>query len=367
MARRRRGRSGRSVDTPSTSRATAATGRRPAARAAAPLALAGVVVLLVGGWWFGLGGRLPFSVGATGSTTAEPRESSNQLTPMTIESIQGGPHLVFQNVIRSADYAEVSLVPLEAPAGARISTDLVCERVHFAAGRGLCLAGEHGETSEYSAILFDDSFSPGRRIALDGAPAFAQVARDGRFGAISIQTRPSTPEAPIAPLDALLVDMTSGQVVANLDTYRIVRDGKVETDPDMDVWGVTFRDDGSFLASIRTKGNVYLVEGELGSDQLTIKAPNVSAPSLSPDGTRVAYAKLVSSIGPTWRLHVMDLETLEETPLAETRSIDEQPEWLDDDTILYGLATDIWSARADGTGDPQPYLFSGLSPAVVSP
>jgi Tol biopolymer transport system component len=135
----------------------------------------------------------------------------------------------------------------------------------------------------------------------------------------------------------------------------------------MDVWGVTFRNDGSFLASIRTNGNVHLVEGEVGSDELTIKAPNVSAPSLSPDGTRIAYAKLVSSIGPTWRLHVMDLETLEETPLAETRSIDEQPEWLDDDTILYGLATDIWSVKADGSGDPQPYLFGGLSPVVVNP
>ena len=54
-----------------------------------------------------------------------------------------------------------------------------------------------------------------------------------------------------------------------------------------------------------------------------------------------------------------------ETPLAETRSIDDQPEWLDDDTILYGLATDTWSVAADGTGQPRPFMFGALSPAVV--
>ena len=64
---------------------------------------------------------------------------------------------------------------------------------------------------------------------------------------------------------------------------------------------------------------------------------NVECPSISPDNTRVAYKKWV---GDTWQLHVLDLATMRETPLAEKRHIDDQVEWLDDERILYGLGTD---------------------------
>jgi len=296
------------------------------------------------------------------ASTNNPRDP---LEPLTMDSIQRGPHLVFQNVIRSDDYAAVSLVPLAAPGGARLSSDLVCERVHFARERGLCLAGEHGEVSEYHAVVFDADFKAGRPIGLNGAPSYARVSPDGRYGALSIQTRPPTPESPLAPLQTLLVDMTSGRILVDLADFTLTRDGVELAEGDVDVWGVTFRNDGTFLASVRTAGNIYLVEGDVESERMVVLAPNVSAPSLSPDGSRMAYAKLVSSIGPTWRFHVMDLATMAETPLAETRSIDDQPEWLNDDTILYGLATDIWSVPANGTGEPRPFIFGALSPAVV--
>jgi hypothetical protein len=325
----------------------------------------GLVALLVVGW-LALGVSRP-GTGPDGSPPAGSTAPSTRdpLEPLTIESIQRGPHLVFQNVVRGEDYAEVSLVRLDAPAGARLSTGLVCERVHFAGGAGLCLAGEHEEVSTYFAQVFDAAFQPGPPIALDGAPAFVRISPDGRYGAISVQTRPSTPEAPVAPLQTLLVDMATGRILADLRDFAVVRDGTTLEDPALDAWGVTFRDDGTFFASIRTAGNTYLVEGDVEGERMTVRASNVSAPALSPDGTRLAYAKLVSSIGPTWRFHVLDLATMEETALAETQSIDEQPEWLDDATVLYGLATDIWSVPADGSGQPQPFLFGGLSPAVV--
>ena len=88
-------------------------------------------------------------------------------------------------------------------------------------------------------------------------------------------------------------------------------------------------------------------------------------PRCRPDGTRVAYAKLVSNIGPTFRFHVLDLATMIETPLAETTSIDDQMEWLDDQHLLYGLAADTWVVPADGTGTPSLFLPNGLSASVV--
>ena len=56
-----------------------------------------------------------------------------------------------------------------------------------------------------------------------------------------------------------------------------------------------------------------------------------------------------------WRLHILDLNTGHEAIVNETRSVDDQAEWLDNDHLLYGLprnvagsaSTDIWLARAD--------------------
>jgi hypothetical protein len=62
---------------------------------------------------------------------------------------------------------------------------------------------------------------------------------------------------------------------------------------------------------------------------------------------------------------VLDLATGRETPLAETRSVDDQVEWLDDNRILYGLIKDVWVVRADGRGKPRIYVRDALSPAVV--
>ena len=74
-----------------------------------------------------------------------------------------------------------------------------------------------------------------------------------------------------------------------------------------------------------------------------------------------------------WRLAVDDLATGKETLLAETRSVDDQVEWLDDSTVLYALprsgseatTTDVWQVPADGTGSPSVYIPQASSPAVV--
>ena len=55
-----------------------------------------------------------------------------------------------------------------------------------------------------------------------------------------------------------------------------------------------------------------------------------------------------------------------------SRSIDDQIEWLDDDTILYGMPhegvagdTDVWMLEADGSGEPEVFIEHAWSPSVV--
>jgi Tol biopolymer transport system component len=116
---------------------------------------------------------------------------------------------------------------------------------------------------------------------------------------------------------------------------------------------------------MRTGGRTWLIEGSVRERRARTLHENVECPSLSPDGTRVAYKKRVEEGSVIWRLHVLDLRTMEETPLAESRTVDDQAEWLDDGTVLYGLDAGVWAVPADGGGAPRRLLSDALSPAVL--
>ena len=100
---------------------------------------------------------------------------------------------------------------------------------------------------------------------------------------------------------------------------------------------------------------------------------NVECPSLSPDGTKIAFKKASGpSTARKWRFTVLDLRTGVETALPETRSIDDQLAWLDDDHVLYGVPrgssgrTDVWVSPLTG-GAPRMLVPDADSPAAVTP
>lgn len=100
---------------------------------------------------------------------------------------------------------------------------------------------------------------------------------------------------------------------------------------------------------------------------------NVECPSLSPDGTRIAYKKLQrGSNSAGWRVHVLDLETGADLALPGERGIDDQVEWLDDERLMYGLLRRVgyasqtwWVVPADGSRQPSVFIPEAWSPAVV--
>ena len=121
-----------------------------------------------------------------------------------------------------------------------------------------------------------------------------------------------------------------------------------------------------FYATLASGGRTYLVEGSVSGRQMRTLRENVECPSLSPDGQRLAFKKRVGGLlRPVWQFHVLDLATMTETPLAESRSIDDQIEWLDDRQVLYGDGSTVWVAAADGSGQPRKFLSQASSPTVL--
>jgi Tol biopolymer transport system component len=108
------------------------------------------------------------------------------------------------------------------------------------------------------------------------------------------------------------------------------------------------------------------VRGSISGRRVEVLHENVECPSVSPDGTRVAYKKRVGSYG-LWHVTVLDLATMRETPLAELDPIDDQIEWLDDHTVLYHNGGGIRAVPADGSGAPREFLAAAGSPSVVRP
>jgi hypothetical protein len=281
-------------------------------------------------------------------------------------TIQKQPHVVFQHVARDKDYAKIALAPLEAPDGPRSMSDLVCERVHFAAGKGLCLVpGERGLVSRYYAYTFGPDFTPRQKINLGGSPTRARVSSDGRYGAATVFVFGHSYADAVFSTQTTIIDMASGTAIGELEQFTVTRNGERFRAADFNFWGVTFaRDSNRFYATLRTGNKTYLVEGDVAARQMRVLRENVECPSLSPDNTRLAFKKVVAE-GPDWRLHVLDLATMSETPVAETRSIDDQVEWLDDKNVLYAFGADTWVAASDGSGKPRKFVSQALSPAVI--
>jgi hypothetical protein len=298
----------------------------------------------------------------------ESARAAETLTPAAraaLASLRGPErHVVFQHVRRDRDYARIAVASTATP-GRRTVAGRVCERVYFAAGRGLCLARAAGIGARYDALLLGPQLDVRARIELPGIVSRARISPDGRYGAATgFVTGHSYRDKGFSTATVLL-DMASGSTVTDLETFTVTRGNRTIDSVDFNFWGVTFARDGDrFYATLGTAGKTYLVEGSVRTRRMRVLHEGVECPSLSPDGTRVAYKERA---GDAWRLSVLHLGTMRETPLAETRSVDDQAEWLDDSHVLYGLAGDVWQVRADGRGRPNRFLDDALSPAVVAP
>lgn len=294
--------------------------------------------------------------------------SGNAADALVAARADDEPRLLFRNLDRAKpqDFGQVAVAGLSSGA-ARTLVPLRCERVYFDAGSGICLSRGSAFASGYRARVFGADLKTRGQVEVEGIPSRARVSPDGQRGSVTLfVTGHSYADLGGFSTTTTLIDLQQGSKIADLEDFAVTRAGTRITAPDVNFWGVTFtRDPDRFYATLSTGGDIYLVEGSIAARSMRTLHPGVECPSLSPDETRIAYKKRVGAGGKRWRLHVLDLKTMRETPLGEKRSVDDQVEWLDDGHVLYGLEEQIWTMPADGSGRPAPYAARADSPTVV--
>lgn len=301
---------------------------------------------------------------------ARPRPPSG-VVPTTSVVIDG-PRIVFRNATLDTDLGRVAAVALDDPGGARALDDLVCDRVFVAGGRTLCLASDPGLVTRYTATVREESGAV-RTLPLTGNPSRARLSRDGRLAATTSFVSGDSYASASFSTRTVISDLDTGASL-DLETFTLVDGGRRVAPVDRNYWGVTFAADGDrFFVTVAFGGATRLAEGRLSTRSIRTLRRDAECPSLSPDGTRVAYKKRGDRAPGDWRLVVLDLATGTETQLAETRSVDDQVEWLDDERIVYGMPgegtraaeTNVWTVPADGSGAPTLLVANAWSPAVV--
>ncbi|WP_457029575.1 hypothetical protein [Kitasatospora sp. P5_F3] len=267
-----------------------------------------------------------------------------------------GPGLLIRDTV-------TGLLAMQHPDGVRTRSALPCARVYAAGGTGVCLLES---PASYQLAVLDRDLRQVRAIPLNGVPSRARVSASGRMVSWTVFVTGDSYNGGRFSTRSGILDTRSGTLAGNLEAFTV--DGHPPA-PDANFWGVTFAaDDNRFYATMSADGHRSLVVGDFAARALRVLKDNVECPSLSPDGTRLAYKKALPDHG--WRLTVLRLADLAETPLAETRSVDDQPAWLDDHTIAYGLphsgpGSDVWTVPADGTGGPSLLARDAESPAPL--
>ncbi|MFE2103050.1 TolB family protein [Streptomyces sp. NPDC059468] len=280
--------------------------------------------------------------------------------------------LLVRNLAWGPHRDEISTVPVDDPQGPRTASGVKCLRFHAAAGTGICLQAVHGTLQDaYRAVVLDSHLHELHHFPAAGIPTRARVSPSGHLVAWTVFVSGDSYAGTDFSTRTAIVDTRTWAIDDNLESFRITKDGRPYRSADINIWGVTFADDTRFYATLATGGRTYLVRGDVAARTLTTLHRNVECPSLSPDGSRIAYKKRVKGASPDapWRLYVLDLRTMKETPTAEQRNIDDQALWADGSTLVYALpgdyGSDLWTVPADGTGTARRLMTSAVAPAYL--
>ena len=297
----------------------------------------------------------------------EEEEDTSAIPIQTVDPEDLG--IVFVNRAPGDDYGRVGYIDR---AGERQQTRLGCFRIDQNANGGLCLQGGNGFT--HRALVLDEGLNAVLRFGITD-PSRSAASPDGEFFA---WTGFVTGHDYLSPgqfsTTTQLIELERGLGVDLENDFTLLdANGERLDEPTRNYWGVTFVDSNRFYATLGLDdGSTSLVEGSINDGTLQVAFENANCPEVSPDGTTIVAKE---RRGDHFQVIAIDVATGERRDLEETRSVEDQVEFLDDSTIIYGLpneaegtpaqpASDVWALDLDG-GAPQLIIPFAASPAAI--
>lgn len=278
--------------------------------------------------------------------------------------------IVFRNTASGTGYGMVAAVPLADPSGPRGLGTIACDRVDAAEGLLSCMRTVRGIPTTFETRVLDASGQTVETQPLPGIPSRTRVSDDGLVATTAFVTGHSYATNSFST--ETTVTSPDGRDFGNLENFTMMVDGRELTAIDRNVWGVTFARDGDFYATVASGGKTWLMSGDFTDKRLDSITENAECPSISPDGRRVAYKKRKAGAGAVhWDIAVLDLSSKKETLLPLEKGLDDQVEWLDDETLLFGLPredavgdSDVYSIDIHTDSQPQLFIEHAWSPSV---
>jgi len=326
-----------------------------------------VIVVLV------LAGAAVYGISAF-QTAKTSQEAASPVDVAIAETLPPAPFVMFRNTAPGQGFGQAATVLLADPQGQRALSGHTCDRVHAASQMVSCLTTRNEIPTNFRATVYDASLDPVDSWALPGIPSRTRISADGSLLASTVFVSGHSYAAAGFSTETVIRGL-NGTVHGNLEEFALISGGTQIKAPDRNIWGVTFvpGTPDAFYATASTQGKIWLVRGSLKDRTLTVAAEGIECPSVSPDGTRIAYKKSVSGTLVGHRnIAVLDIASGTETVLSEQRDIDDQLEWLDAGTVVYGVPrddtgqdSDVWSLAVDPASQPSLFIEHAWSPAVV--
>ena len=210
-----------------------------------------------------------------------------------------GPQLLFRNAITDKTFGKLAVAPLSDPDHVRAVTDLSCDRVYYAHGSGALPDGDELVREQLRGEdLRCATSTSSKTLKLPGLPSRARISRDGVLGAMTTFVNGDSYNPGNFSTRTSIINLHTGDTVADLEDFRVLRDGKDFKRQNFNFWGVTFaHDDDRIYATLGSGKESYLVQGSIKSRTFHVLTTHLECPSLSPDETRIAFKQSLDSHG----------------------------------------------------------------------